>query len=96
VATTLVAIRAEVNGKNCIDRRLGEIVAQKDRITENNQVFWQRMSALRTENIQLKSDLATAQKEITAILEGRDTPKTSAPPLALSNSEPPIEELGRL
>ena len=63
--------------------------AQKDAITKNNQIFWQRMSALGAKNTKLKTNLEAAQKESTAISEERDAFKASSPaPLA--------EELERL
>ena len=68
--------------------------AQKDAITKNNQIFRQRMSALGSENTQLKASLETAQKESAAISEERDALKASAP--AESTSAPHAEELERL
>jgi len=66
----------------------------KETITKNNQIFRQRMSALGTENTQIKSDLETARKEVATISEERDALKTSAP--AESTSEPLSEELEQL
>ena len=68
--------------------------AQKDAITKNNQIFWQRMSALGAKNTQLKTNLEAAQKESATILEERDAFKASAP--TESSSVPHTEELERL
>jgi predicted RNase H-like nuclease (RuvC/YqgF family) len=66
----------------------------RDAITKNNQIFRQRMSALGSENTQLKSALEAAQKESAAVSEERDALKASAP--AESTSAPLAEELERL
>jgi hypothetical protein len=68
--------------------------SQKEAITKNNQIFRQRMSALGTENTQLKSNLEAAQKDSAAMAEERDALKAS--PAAEPTSEPLTEELERL
>jgi hypothetical protein len=59
---------------------------QKDMITENNQIFRQRLSTLCAENTQLKSALEAAQKESAAISEERNALKVAARAAAESTS----------